>query len=241
MTDHSNACVRRIRADLRRGGSPEHAQGVQRFFKEEVRAHGWRTADLRRFARQTSRKIRTTDGLATLVEVADRLFAGDVLGEKIFAVLLLENSVRKLGDREFRLFDGWIDQISSWGEHDALVHYLIGPMIVAEPKRAKRSLRWASSRNRWRRRAAALSLIHSARRRLLFPQIVRVSEALLSDKDDMVQKGLGWLLREAAKADRKTTVPYLLRIRDRAPRLVLRTACETLPAATRARVLSRKN
>jgi 3-methyladenine DNA glycosylase AlkD len=74
----------------------------------------------------------------------------------------------------------------------------------------------------------------------LFPQIVRVSEALFADDDDMVQKGLGWLLREAAKADPKTTVPYLLRIRDRAPRLVLRTACETLPAATRARVLAER-
>ena len=73
---------------------------------------------------------------------------------------------------------------------------------------------------------------------MLFPQIVRVSELLLADKDDMVQKGLGWLLREAAKADRKTTVPYLLRIRDRAPRLVLRTTCETLPAPTRARLLA---
>jgi 3-methyladenine DNA glycosylase AlkD len=75
----------------------------------------------------------------------------------------------------------------------------------------------------------------------LFPEIVRVSEALLADRDDIVQKGLGWLLREAAKADPKTTVPYLLRIRQRAPRLVLRTACETLTPAMRARVLSRKN
>ena len=233
------AWVRQIRTDLRRGGSPEHAQGVQRFFKEEVRSHGWRTADLRRFARKTSREIQARNGLATLVEVVDRLFVGDILEEKIFAVLLLENSVRKLGDREFRLFDGWIDHIGSWSDHDALVHYLIGPMIVAEPKRAEHVLRWAKSRNRWRRRAAAVSLIHSARRRLLFPEIVRVSESLLSDKDDMAQKGLGWLLREAAKADPKTTVSYLLRIRDRAPRLVLRTACETLTPATRSRVLSR--
>ena len=53
----------------------------------------------------------------------------------------------------------------------------------------------------------------------------------------MVQKGLGWLLRETAKADPKRTVPYLMKIRKKAPRLVLRTACETLPAATRRRVL----
>ena len=110
---------------------------------------------------------------------------------------------------------------------------------MAEPKRARQALRWTKSRNRWRRRAAAVSLIHSTRQRMLFPQIVRVSEALLADQDDMVQKGLGWLLREAAKADRKTTVPYLLRIRDRAPRLVLRTACETLPLRVRQRLLRR--
>ena len=54
----------------------------------------------------------------------------------------------------------------------------------------------------------------------------------------MVQKGLGWLLRETVKADPARTVPYLMEIRTRAPRLVLRTACETLPAATRRRLLA---
>jgi 3-methyladenine DNA glycosylase AlkD len=153
-------------------------------------------------------------------------------------VLLLENSVARFGEREFKLFDGWLDRVRSWRDHDGLVHYLIGPMIVAEPKWAAHALRWAKSKNRWRRRAAAVSLVRAVRQWMLFPQIVRLSEALLADQDDMVQKGLGWLLREAAKADPKTTVAYLLRIRDRAPRLVLRTACETLPAATRARVLA---
>jgi len=55
----------------------------------------------------------------------------------------------------------------------------------------------------------------------------------------MVQKGLGWLLRETAKADPKRTVPYLRKIRGKAPRLVLRTACETLPAAAQKRILAR--
>ncbi len=53
-----------------------------------------------------------------------------------------------------------------------------------------------------------------------------------------MQKGLGWLLRETAKFDAKRTVPYLMKIRGRASRLVLRTACETLPAATKKRVLA---
>jgi 3-methyladenine DNA glycosylase AlkD len=74
---------------------------------------------------------------------------------------------------------------------------------------------------------------------MFFPEIVKLSDSLLADPDDMVQKGLGWLLRETAKFDAKRTVPYLMKIRSGAPRLVLRTACETLPPATRKRILAR--
>jgi 3-methyladenine DNA glycosylase AlkD len=61
---------------------------------------------------------------------------------------------------------------------------------------------------------------------------------MLADEDDMVQKGLGWLLRETAKANPERTIPYLMSIRAKAPRLVLRTACETLPVAIRKKVLA---
>ena len=73
---------------------------------------------------------------------------------------------------------------------------------------------------------------------MFFPEIVRLSNLLLDDKDDMVQKGLGWLLRETAKHNPSKTVPFLLTICARAPRLVLRTACETLPPTTRKKILA---
>ena len=75
---------------------------------------------------------------------------------------------------------------------------------------------------------------------MFFPEVVRLSEMLLADDDDMVQKGLGWLLREAAKYNPKPAVPYLMKIRKRAPRLVLRTACETLPVAKQKQVLRQR-
>lgn len=130
-------------------------------------------------------------------------------------------------------------RVSTWADHDALVSFIIGEMIVADPKRLPRVFRWAKSKNRWHRRAAAVALLRGNRRRMFFDEIVRVSEMLLADKDDMVQKGLGWLLREAAKYNREKTVPYLMTIRERAPRLVLRTACETLPTELRTQILGR--
>jgi 3-methyladenine DNA glycosylase AlkD len=84
-----------------------------------------------------------------------------------------------------------------------------------------------------------VALIRGARAQMFFPQITQLSDSLLADEDDMVQKGLGWLLRETAKFDPKRTVRYLMKIRDRAPRLVLRAACETLPADTKQKILIR--
>jgi 3-methyladenine DNA glycosylase AlkD len=228
-----------IRAILKRDGSAEHAKGVQWFFKEDVKSHGWYTADLRAFARERSREIVKENGFDFLVRVADRLFAGKILEEKIVGVLLLENLTSKLDEDDFVLLESWIDRISSWADHDALVHCLIAPMIAADRTRIRRVFQWSKSPDRWHRRAACVALIQGRQQREFFPQIVRLSNMLLSDEDDMVQKGLGWLLRVTAKVDPEQTVPYLLKIRARAPRLVLRTACETLPPDVRSKILQR--
>jgi 3-methyladenine DNA glycosylase AlkD len=227
-----------IRRTLNDGGSTEHAAGVQWFFKEEIKSHGWYTADLRRAGVHLRREIRKEFGLDFLVRVADQLFSGAVLEEKIASVFLLEKLDTEFGDREFKLFETWLSRISSWADHDALVHCLIAPMIAAKPARVKAVFRWARSKRRWHRRAACVALIHGTRLKMFFPQITKLSDFLLADQDDMVRKGLGWLLRETAKFDAKRTVPYLMKIRARAPRLVLRTACETLPAAVRKRILA---
>jgi 3-methyladenine DNA glycosylase AlkD len=227
-----------IRRVLKDGGSAPHAEGVQWFFKEEIKSRGWYTAELRKVAVRFRRTLIKEAGLPFLVQVADRLFSGRVLEEKVFAVFLLEKLVSDLGDKEFKLFESWLPRISSWADHDALVHSLIAPMVVANPIRVKRVFLWARSRNRWHRRAACVALIQGTRKKLFFSDIVRLSNMLLADEDDMVQKGLGWLLRETAKADPKRTVPYLMKIREQSPRLVLRTACETLRPAMRKRILA---
>ena len=222
---------------LEDGGSAPHSADVQRFFKEEVRSRGWYTAELRKVAVRSRRSIVRERGMEFLVQVADKLFAGRVLEEKVFAVFLLEKQTDEFGEKEFRLFSSWLDRVSSWADHDALAHSVLAPMVLDKPARCREVFRWAKSQNRWRRRAACVALIRGAREKKFFAEIVRTTEKLLTDDDDMVQKGLGWLLREAAKYDPKRIVPYLMKIRSRAPRLVLRTACETLPAAVKKKVL----
>jgi 3-methyladenine DNA glycosylase AlkD len=169
------AIARKIRHILKNGGSAEHAEGVQWFFKDEIKSHGWYTGELRRAAMRAQRKILDQHDPDSLLQVADKLFSGRVLEEKVFAVFLLEKSGDKFGDYEFRMFESWIDRISSWTDHDGLVHYLIAPMIVASPARMKHVLRWARSPDRWRRRAACVVLIWGTQRKLFF-SVVRLSQ-----------------------------------------------------------------
>jgi 3-methyladenine DNA glycosylase AlkD len=232
IADH----IRRVLLD---GASAPHSEDVQRFFKEEVASRGWYTAELRKVAYRFHRALLKEHGVDYLVSVADNLFRGRVLEEKVMAVMLLEKSVHDLGAKQFRLFDQWLDRVTSWADHDGLLHYLIGPMIADEPARARHVFVWAQSKNRWRRRASAVALIRGARRRMFHSEIARLSAMLLDDDDDMVQKGLGWLLREYAKADSTKAVKLLMKIRERSPRLVLRTACETLDGTTKARLLAK--
>ena len=184
--------AKQIRRLLREGGSADHAKGVQWFFKEEIKSHGWYTAALRKMAVQFRRSISPEHGMNFVIQVADELFSGRNLEEKVFAVFLLEKQTESLGDREFQLFVSWLDRVSSWADHDALAHYLLSPMVAADPRRCRAVFSWAKSSNRWRRRAACVALIRGTRERQLFPQIMRLSNQLLKDEDDMVQKGLGW-------------------------------------------------
>ncbi len=228
-----------IRKLLREGGSRKHAAGVQWFFKEEVHSHGWYAADLRRLAHKQRAEILAAGGLKLLLDVADHLFRGEYLEERGIAIELLRKDIARFGDKEFRRFEKWLGRVISWADHDGLVYYLIGAMMVTDPARVRRIFTWAKSRNRWHRRASAVALIPGVRRKLFFDEIPDLWVSLENESDDLVLKGIGWLLREAAKADAKTILPFLMQIRESAPRLVLRTACETLPPKTRAAVLGK--
>ncbi len=159
-----------IRRVLKDGGSAPHSKDVQHFFKEVVQSRGWYTAELRKFAVRFRRSIERERGMDFVVQVADRLFSGPILEEKVMAVLLPEKQTKNFGNHEFQLFASWLDRVSSWADHDALAHYVLAPMVAADAACCREAFLWANSQNRWRRRAACVAFIQGAReRRFLRP------------------------------------------------------------------------
>ena len=147
---------------------------------------------------------------------------------------------KQCGAREFRMFTRWLDRyVGNWGLTDGLSLWLLGASIANDPSLIAKIPPWTRAKNRWKRRAAAVALVPSARRGLHTREILRVAARLISDADDMVQKGAGWLLKETYPKKPAEVVRFLLPRRERAPRLVLRYAAEKMTPADRARILSR--
>lgn len=228
-----------IRAQLRSLADARTRVSHQRFFTSEQRpeSYGVASPDLKRIAQNVYRQIKFWPA-----PDRDRLCAalwGSGMDEEGSLVCYVYRRFEKTcGAREFRLFTRWLDRyVHNWGHTDGVSLWMLGASIANDPSLIANLDPWTKSKNRWKRRAAAVALVSSARRGLHAKEIFRIAEPLLPDEDDMVRKGVGWLLKETYPKKPVETVRFLLPRREKTSRLVLRYAAEKMSAADRARIL----
>lgn len=171
-------------------------------------------------------------------DLADQLWRGGVLEERVLAVFLLARFQRRLQSAYWGRLEGWADSLSNWAETDGLCIYVIGPVLDRIPELIGRLNAWCASENPLQRRAAAVSLVPLARKGKGREAVLRVCEALAADGNDLVQKAVGWLLKELSRNHPRVVVEFLIENRERLSRLALRNASEKLPEKLRRRVRS---
>ena len=98
---------------------------------------------------------------------------------------------------------------------------------------------WTQSKNRWLRRAAAVSLIVPAKKGHFLKDVFEIADQLLLDEDDLVQKGYGWLLKVASHLHQKEVFDYVLKNKKNMPRTALRYAIEKMPQSLRREAMKR--
>ena len=84
-----------------------------------------------------------------------------------------------------------------------------------------------------------MSLIVPVRNRLLLEKVFRTADSLLVDKDDMVQKGYGWMLKEASNRFPGEVFGYVMKNKSQMPRTALRYAIEKLPVDKRKKAMQK--
>ncbi|MBI3400563.1 MAG: DNA alkylation repair protein [Acidobacteria bacterium] len=107
----------------------------------------------------------------------------------------------------------------------------------AAAREAPRMRAWSRDRNMWVRRASIVSLIRPIREGLALDLAYDVALRLHRDDHDLIQKAVGWVLREAGKMDAKRLERYLRAHGPSIPRTTVRYAIERFPAAERRALL----
>jgi len=107
-------------------------------------------------------------------------------------------------------------------------------LVVRDGPPMTRLAGWARSEDVWHRRASLVSLVRAARVGLHVEELFGLLDALLGDPEDMVQKAIGWMLKELCKGDVEATIRYLRGHREWMTRLAFRYACEKLTSEQKA-------
>jgi 3-methyladenine DNA glycosylase AlkD len=227
-----------IRARLEALAEPEMAAGVSNFFREPVDPIGVRSRDLRKVVAEVYRAVKKWPA-ADRNRLCMLLWEGGKMEEGALVCHLYRRFAKQCGGPEFGMFEHWIDRyVHNWAHCDGVSSWLLAAPIANQPELMNKLPAWTRSKNRWKRRAAAVALLQEAKQGRSTKTIFAIAGLLRDDDDDMVQKGVGWLLKETYPC-RPREVVRLLTGWSGAPRLMLRYACEKMTAADRARVLGR--
>lgn len=219
----------KIRQTFSLTGSAEKRDSAQRFFNEPIKCYGLASSEVKALAKKVGS---ATKGWPKdkVFSLCDELWKGGHLEEAGLACELSYGQRKHFVPADFETFETWVNtHVTNWANCDTLCTRTIGAFITAYPESVEKLKSMTSSPNRWTRRAAAVSLITPARNGLFLKDIFDIAEALLTDPDDMVQKGYGWMLKSASTPHPEEIFAYVMAKKNRMPRTALRYAIEKMP------------
>jgi 3-methyladenine DNA glycosylase AlkD len=170
----------------------------------------------------------------TALEDTEALLSSPIHEERFLALLFLMHSYAK-GNAPVkrRIYELYLDNtrfINNWDLVDLSAEHIVGHYLLERNKTP--IYRLARSRDLWERRIAIISTFCYIKRSL-FEETLKISEMLLNDREDLIHKAVGWMLREVGKRDKKEEEAFLRSHYLKMPRTMLRYAIEKFPENTR--------
>lgn len=226
-----------IRKRLQAQGTVRGQEGAKRFFKEELQCYGVRVPACRSIAREIGSTIKGWS-YTEVIKLCELLLEDRKQESLLIAFAFMEKRKKEWISKDFERFESWLKvYVTNWAACDDFCGVIMGPFLLHFSEHVSKRSSWISSLNRWLRRAAAVSLIDPIRQGVYLDEVLQTADALLRDTDDMVQKGYGWMLKEAAHRFPQPVFDFVMQRKDRMPRTALRYAIEKMPLAWKERAM----
>jgi 3-methyladenine DNA glycosylase AlkD len=231
--------IARIRQELESLADPELQKTSRRFFKEDIRCYGMKTATVVTIAKKYWKEVKGRSK-PEIFSLCEELYKSGYMEESF----IVSNWAHALSGRyekeDLPVFRCWIETyITNWASCDGFCNHTMGDFIEQYPEYTEELKQWTQSQNRWMRRAAAVSLIVPAKHGKFLDESIAIADLMLTDGDDMVQKGYGWLLKEASRKHTEEVFSYVMKNKRVMPRTALRYAIELMPKDLKAEAMKK--
>jgi len=228
-----------IRSELQSLVDEKTRNNYRRVFKEKVTFYGVRNSIVNRLAKEHYREIKHL-AKSEVFLLCEELLKSDYCEEAFIAFDWAYRLRGEYGPGDFITFDDWLHKyVNNWAKCDTLCNHAIGSFVDKFPRYITNLKEWAYSENRWLRRAAAVSLIVPVKQGKFLEDVFEITDILLTDADDLVQKGYGWLLKDASIEHRTEVFDYVMKNKKIMPRTALRYAVERMPPDLRHQAMAK--
>ncbi|MDR2148782.1 MAG: DNA alkylation repair protein [Tannerella sp.] len=231
--------ITKIREALKNRADEKALQSSAHFFKEgeEALVYGVKMSEVEKIGKEFYRQIQDCSK-EEIFGICEELWKSKYLEEEVVACLFSESLHRKYEPSDFQIFERWVQKyVNNWADCDTLCNHTVGTFVMMYPEYVNELKIWAKSSGRWMKRAAAVTLIIPARKGLFLKDIFEIADILLLDKEDLVQKGYGWMLKAASQAHQKEVFDYVTYKKAVMPRTALRYAIEKMPQELRTEAM----
>ena len=218
---------------------PQIAVFLQKFFKTGPGEYG--EGDLFRGIRvPLLRKLAKAFQHLTLTETKE-LLRSSYHEDRLLALLILTRACVS-GDDPLRkrIFNFYLNNtrfVNNWDLVDSSAPQIVGGYLWDKDRDVL--YRLARSRQLWNRRIAIMATFYFLKRDQ-YADTLEIAKLLLSDREDLIHKAVGWMLREVGIRNREVEESFLLKHYERMPRIMLRYSIEKFPQSRRQRYLRGK-
>jgi len=225
-------------AFMKAGADEERAASYQRYFKEPVEAYGVEYKALKARRREVAAQVRGTWTLEDALLYCEEMLKDPHLEPRGNAFQTVGDFVEEAGPELLEHIHRWLESFcGNWGLVDNLVPSVLSPLLRKYPDLADAVVGWTSSPVLWVRRGSAVAFVGLMDDPIMMDAGYEVALRLQDDHADLIQKAVGWMLREAGKVDSARLEAFLLEQGPRTPRTTLRYAIEKFSKEDRKRVL----
>lgn len=231
--------IDKIRIELRKNSDEKTQTTSQNFFKEKIKSYGIKVPTVNKISKEYFKLIEFKTK-SEIYDLCESLWQSGYIEESFIACHWSYYIHKNYEPGDFKIFEKWInDYVNNWASCDTLCNHTIGEFIEMYPEYLARLKDLAKSDNRWMRRASSVTLIIPARKGKFLNEILEIADILLLDKDDLVQKGYGWMLKAASEANQREIFEYVLKNKSIMPRTALRYAIEKMPKDLKSKAMEK--